>query len=411
MSEFVHKREADFNSEIDNEAQNNIEIGDFDNENAKNLIESADIDKPKAIRVAYEDRWDWWKWVKRQPKSILSDGTKVTLSVLFDCFREEKGGLAWPSKEYLAIESGGVTERAIYGRIEQAENAQALIVANRGGGIVRHDNGTSDGVTCHYYMGIPGSLLQGMNDDTLKFSASYPEVERSIPGSSARYTLKQASYNTPIDTSKENPIDNPNPRTSFEGEADSGTVDFISVEIEGTPPLFPSLDTVGTTVSDEPIALSPETLNPSAMEDARAREPGSLLQGMRPVPLPVATEDQRAALCAAWDMDWPVDGKMFKRTSMSHADAKYLCVNDALDVLGYLSDSGATLKMTKHVDSVLGPYRSELARQRCLGELSWATVANVLAVIGLKPPDAPQDQIPAYVAVDIDQLLEEGKWL
>ena len=293
MSEFVHKREADFNSEIDNEAQNNIEIGDFDNENAKNLIESADIDKPKAIRVAYEDRWDWWKWVKRQPKSILSDGTKVTLSVLFDCFREEKGGLAWPSKEYLAIESGGVTERAIYGRIEQAENAQALIVANRGGGIVRHDNGTSDGVTCHYYMGIPGSLLQGM----------------------------------------------------------------------------------------------------------------------RPVPLPVATEDQRAALCAAWDMDWPVDGKMFKRTSMSHADAKYLCVNDALDVLGYLSDSGATLKMTKHVDSVLGPYRSELARQRCLGELSWATVANVLAVIGLKPPDAPQDQIPAYVAVDIDQLLEEGKWL
>jgi hypothetical protein len=410
MNESVHKLKDDVNSDYIDETHKNIEIGDFDNGQVQKDIESADTDKPKAIRVAYEDRWDWWKWIKRQPNSILSDGTKVTLSVLFDCFNEDKNGRAWPSHEYLALESGGVTERTIYNRVTQAENAYALIVENRGGGVVHHDNGSADGVTCHYYMGVPGSVFQGSEEGTLKIHAAYPENPCSLPGKSAQGTLKPVSDNTPIDTPKENPIENPNRRASSTYGVDDSNDEFISIEIEESPPLVPFLDTHIATLTDEEPALNPETPSPSAMVKTRAREPGNDVQGMRPVPLPIATEEQRAALCAAWNMDWPVDGKMFKRTSMSHADAKYLCVNDALDVLGYLSDTGATLKMTKHVDGVLDPYRSELARQRCLGELSWTTVANVLAVTGLKPPDAPQDQIPAHVSAEID-LREEGKWL
>lgn len=365
----------------------------------------------KAIRVSYEDRYEWRKWVNRQPKTVLSDGTKVTLNVLFDLFREEKDGMAWPSKGYLAVESGGVDDRTIYNRLNQAESAYALIIGNRGGGVHHYDNGEVEGNTCHYYMAQPGKPLQGMEGDTLKNDAGYPEKSRAIPGKMTHDTLKPVSDNKPIDNPIHKPTDTPNPSASFGDVAGGGTVDPFSIEKEDSPPLVPSLDTDSTSFTEGTTALNPEAPNPSAMDDARAREPGNGVQGTQPVPrvpadLPVATDEQRAALCAAWSITWPDSSKTYRAIQRERAAMEVTVVLDAIEVLYIPRDEGAERALFDHIAAAVAKHRTEMMARRGEGTLTHEAIANVLAAAEVRPLGAgPQ-------ANEIsDELLEEGKWL
>jgi hypothetical protein len=142
------------------------------------------------------------------------------------------------------------------------------------------------------------------------------------------------------------------------------------------------------------------------MCDARAREPGNPLPRVA-ADLPVATEEQRADLCAAWSIRWPDSSKMFPASKIEHETMCEMIGHDALAVLGRIIQTHSIDRdLWDRVRSALGKWRHELAWRRAEGNLSHEAMANVLAAAEIQPLDV---QPPTYEISD--ELLEEGKWL
>lgn len=287
-------------------------------------------------------------------------------------FLHGKAVTCYPSLPKIAAECG-MSERTTSTAADAFE-AASLIARGSGGG----NSNSSD-----YCLLLPCNCLQGLDRDTLQAYDRYLAKVINEPCKIDQDTLQLFAREL---KNHLRTIDN-------QSDSKNAVLEDMDINKERTSKESPSLDTDSANVNDRETALNPETPNPAAMEDARARVP---VTAVARIELPTATAAQRNA----WDGAWPDDGHMIKQVDNK---AHHFIIYDCLRVMGYrwTDDDTSDIRMpagsaTKFRDAWLrdrlpGDVLDELAARKMAGTLKAVDVANVLAAINLTPKPTPTD--------------------
>jgi hypothetical protein len=315
---------------------------------------------PEIVMIGYADRFKWQNAMRAQPKSILSDATKVVLSAILEEM-DRKSHITTRTYGHLA-KMTGLTKSGARSCADKAE-AEGWIKIEGKGGIVVDETGKSNGLANRFEIAVPATAIARFEGDTCYEDGTYLLWNPDLRAMKLVDTCYGHSTNTPLSSPSLPPIASP--------VAGAGQTDRKE---EREQIQSPSLDPSNETERESEI--DSETSSTSPTETARAS-------------LPIATAAQRAT----WDGAWPDDDLIVE--PISSLAPKETChrriTYDSLELLGYADNDpapeGSGVKYRdRWLKALLPDDLVELAaKQKQDGRLRKVDLANMLAALDIAP--------------------------